>query len=559
MGGHVNMMDDVLISNLPVELLRSSLRCLVAHGASVQQPFVRHVRQRLLEAPPGLVGAERMFDGATTPSPACLEYLAQVRCMFSSKLATEALPYVSHFVDCLSATATRPSPGSELARTVAAFGGDAVQAVQALKETKPAATPALRSELQRLLDAFSAYRKTCDGSDESPFPLARPERTVKDAFEQFFPSQTMSSTSGTDMISIEPPKHSLVDKFPLGRDQVPRLFNGLWQLSSPAWGSASASEQDAALVQLVEAGLTAADMADHYGDAELIYGDFRNRLPPEVRDSVFAATKWCVFGPLGHSVTYEWVLEAVKERSRRLRGRVELLQFHWYDYTAKEYLDILVELVKITEQYPGLVSSIGLCNFDSKHTTEACEYLLAKTGKVGIVSNQVQFSLVDARPLRAMTDVCEKYGLKLLTYGTLCGGFLSSRWLGKEFPALYSSSTPLTPSQRKYLDMITTWASWADFQTLLQVLDEIARKHAVSLTNVATRWVLQQEAVGAVIVGTRLGVSGHGEDNANAFAFELDGVDVANTNEVALGHDRRRVMELFGRLGDCGHEYRALH
>lgn len=67
------------------------------------------------------------------------------------------------------------------------------------------------------------------------------------------------------------------------------------------------------------------------GDAELIYGDFRSRLPTELRDSVYAATKWCIFGPLGRSVTTELVLEGVKERSRRLGGRVELLQFHWYD------------------------------------------------------------------------------------------------------------------------------------------------------------------------------------------------------------------------------------
>lgn len=72
-------------------------------------------------------------------------------------------------------------------------------------------------------------------------------------------------------------------------------------------------------------------MADHYGDAELIYGDFRNRLPADMRDAVHAATKWCVFGPIGQPVTTQYVLQAVRERSRRLGGRVELLQFHWHD------------------------------------------------------------------------------------------------------------------------------------------------------------------------------------------------------------------------------------
>lgn len=72
-------------------------------------------------------------------------------------------------------------------------------------------------------------------------------------------------------------------------------------------------------------------MADHYGDAELIYGGFRNRLPADMRDEVHAATKWCVFGPIGQPVTTQYVLQAVRERSRRLGGRVQLLQFHWHD------------------------------------------------------------------------------------------------------------------------------------------------------------------------------------------------------------------------------------
>ena len=67
------------------------------------------------------------------------------------------------------------------------------------------------------------------------------------------------------------------------------------------------------------------------GDAELVYGDFRNRLAPDVKEQVYAATKWCVFKPIGVPVTKEYVLDAVKERCRRLGGPVDLLQFHWHD------------------------------------------------------------------------------------------------------------------------------------------------------------------------------------------------------------------------------------
>lgn len=229
-------------------------------------------------------------------------------------------------------------------------------------------------------------------------------------------------------------------------------------------------------------------------------------------------------------------------------------------YEKKEYLDILVELVNITKSHPELVTSIGLCNFDSKHTIEACEYLLAKTGSVGLVSNQVQFSVLDSRPLKEMVHVCTKYNLKLLTYGSFCGGFLADTWLNHPAPPdSYGGQTSLTPSQRKYLDTMYTWGTWADFQALLSVLDGVAQKRGVGIANVAARWVLQQETVGAVLVGTRLGVSARGGDNLATFGWELTEEDMAMINAAALGEQGEKTDAIFAKIGDCGQEYRNMH
>ncbi|KAK4549371.1 hypothetical protein LTR36_006368 [Oleoguttula mirabilis] len=543
MAGHVNMMDDVLISNLPPTLLRSSLRILISQGSATQQPFVEHVREWLRESSPKLLDPQTLFPEAATVSPDCLEYLA--------------LTSLSHFVDSLTCREATWLPGSDLDKVVVQFGGDVVQAIQALKESRPEPTAAIERQLQELIKAFDACKAYCANRKDFLYPFARPERQSRDVLCSLYPQPVADTNHATKQLvtlSIEPAKSSGIETFRLGPHEVPRLFNGLWQLSSPAWGSGTADAQEEALVQLVTSGLTATDMADHYGDAELIYGDFRNKLIPELRDQVYAATKWCVFGPINRTVTSEWVLEAVKERSRRLGGRVELLQFHWHDYAAKEYLKILAELVIITKTHPDLVSSIGLCNFDSEHTREVCTYLLEKTGSVGIVSNQIQFSLFDSRPIHHMSAVCDKFGLKLLTYG-----FLSDRWKGEGVPQIYSETAQLTPSQRKYFDMIKAWGSWQDFQSLLEVLSKISQNHDVSLTNVATRWVLQQPNVGAVIVGTRLGVSNRGGENLKAFSFQLDDGEMRAINDVALGVELERSFAMLSKLGDCGNEYRAMH
>ncbi|KAF9880268.1 hypothetical protein CkaCkLH20_02222 [Colletotrichum karsti] len=456
------------------------------------------------------------------------------------------------------------NPGSAevLQASFRVIDGDIVQAVQALKETKPDPTPELEGLFSNLILNLESYKKVHDSwdSDNTEHQFSRGERQVKDAFAALFP-QTSAAVNGRSraktLMSLNISAQPDFETFRLGPFEFPRLFNGLWQLSSPAWGCGSAKKQEEELIHLVQAGFTAADMADHYGDAELVYGAFRNRLSPSVRSQVLAATKWCVFAPPTQTITPDFVLEKVKERYRRLGGRIELLQFHWHDYSAKEYLNLLVELVRLTAVHPNLVSTIGLCNFDAEHTVEACEYLIAKTGSVGIVSNQVQFSVLDSRPLHLMAGVCARYGLKLLTYGSFCGGFLSNQWLGQPQPDVYAESTNLTPSQRKYYDMITNWGTWKDFQQLLDILSTVGQEHGVSVSNVATRWVLQQPSVGAVIVGTRLGVSSHADDNLATFGFILTDWDLDRINGLALGPNRGRMKRLFHRLGDCGAEYRT--
>lgn len=77
---------------MPPVLLRSALRTLVSQGSTTQQPFVSHIRKRLQESPPPLTAPAELFPQAGLVSQACSEYIASTRCVFSSKLATEALP-----------------------------------------------------------------------------------------------------------------------------------------------------------------------------------------------------------------------------------------------------------------------------------------------------------------------------------------------------------------------------------------------------------------------------------------------------------------------------------
>ena len=101
--------------------------------------------------------------------------------------------------------------------------------------------------------------------------------------------------------------------------------------------------------------------------------------------------------------------------------------------------------------------------------------------------------------------------------------------------------------------MIMVWGGWALFQELLSMLAAIGQKYNVSLSIVAIRWVLDHDYVGAVIIGARMGISEHIEENLKVFSFKLDMEDQGKIQKVL---DRCRAKEVFEVMGDCGSEYR---
>jgi enamine deaminase RidA (YjgF/YER057c/UK114 family) len=100
----------------------------------------------------------------------------------------------------------------------------------------------------------------------------------------------------------------------------------------------------------------------------------------------------------------------------------------------------------------------------------------------------------------------------------------------------------------KYMRFVHEIGGWTVLQNILDELAAIARRHGVSIANVATRWVLDQNAVAAVIIGAHLGQAEHRSDNLKLFGFELNRED-----HDLLSAALARAKPL---PGDCGDEYR---
>ena len=193
-------------------------------------------------------------------------------------------------------------------------------------------------------------------------------------------------------------------------------------------------------------------------------------------------------------------------------------------------------------QREGKIRHLALTNFDTERLRAITDHGIC------VVSNQVQYSLIDRRPEARMAAFCQEHGMTLLAYGTLLGGLLSEKYLGRSEPR---RSELVTASLQKYKNMIDAWGGWALFQELLARLKEMADKHRVSVANIGVRYVLDRPAVAGVIIGARLGASEHLADNARVSGCTLDAGDVA-----AIGAVQARSRDLVRLIGDCGAEYR---
>ena len=208
-------------------------------------------------------------------------------------------------------------------------------------------------------------------------------------------------------------------------------------------------------------------------------------------------------------------VERTIDRSLQRLGvdRLDLVQFHWWDYDIPGYVEATVYLKAL--QDAGKIKHIGVTNFDVPHLREIV------TAGVPIVSNQVQYSVLDRRPENGMAAFCEQQNIDLLCYGTVAGGFLSDRYLDVPEPAFPHDNRSLT----KYGLVIEEFGGWTRFQDVLKLLRRVADKHKTGIASVATRYILQKHCVAAAIVGARN--ADHLADVNRLFALELDQEDIS--------------------------------
>lgn len=296
---------------------------------------------------------------------------------------------------------------------------------------------------------------------------------------------------------------------------VCRIINGLWQLSH---GHRSEPFDEgrtlSTLLRLVDAGFTTFDCADIYLGVEELLGSMLREVKQSRRqpETIQIHTKYVPDRSVLATLKRADVNSAIETSLARLGvERLDLVQFHWWDYSLPGYIEVAGWLTELRDE--GKIRCLGTTNFSASRLDD-----LVKAG-IPIVTNQVQYSLLDRRAEGAMTSLCENHRVALLAYGVLAGGFLAENHL--------RTSEPQPPfenrSLAKYKLIIDEFGGWDLQQQMLEALQIIADKHATTIAVIAGRWVLDRTPVAAVMIGTRSET--HIDDNLRIFDIGLDAED----------------------------------
>lgn len=312
---------------------------------------------------------------------------------------------------------------------------------------------------------------------------------------------------------------------------ISRLVNGSWQLSDDHRpGALDRRAVIADLRALVDAGLTTFDCADIYLGVEELLGELVSELKGSSDSPQIQIHTKCVPDRCEMETIDRRGVVSIVDRSLNRLGveRLDLVQFHWWDYAVPRYVEVAGWLLDL--QKAGKIRLLGTTNFDTPRLRE-----LVDSG-FPVVAHQVQYSVLDRRPEAATVDFCRENQIQLLCYGSVAGGFLSARYLSLHEPLEPLPNRSLT----KYKLIIEEFGGWGLFQELLEALARIGRKHRLSPTTVGVRWVLERPQVAAVLLGTRN--AAHLEQNLEVFGFHLDEADQDVLNEI--------LSEASGPLGE---------
>jgi len=289
------------------------------------------------------------------------------------------------------------------------------------------------------------------------------------------------------------------------------------------WGNRDHDASVRIIHRALDAGINFIDTADVYsrGESEEIVG---KALAGGRRDDVVLATK--VHGRMGDDPNQfgnsrRWIVREVEASLRRLNTDwIDLYQIHRPepDTDIDETLGALSDLVR-----QGKVRYIGSSTYPPSRIVEA-QWVARERGRERFVCEQPPYSILVRGVENDVLPTCRRYGMGVIPWGPLGGGWLSGGWRKGQEPPPSSRADRLPgrydlsiPANQRKLDAVEALAGLAD-------------EAGLSLIHLALAFVINHPAVTAAIIGPR--TMEHLDSQLGAADVKLDAAVLDRIDEI---------------------------
>jgi aryl-alcohol dehydrogenase-like predicted oxidoreductase len=286
-----------------------------------------------------------------------------------------------------------------------------------------------------------------------------------------------------------------VEQRPLGRVSVSKLCLGTMMFGD--WGTKDHDESIKIIHQALDTGINFVDTADVYsqGESEVIVG----KAVKGRRNDIVLATKFFMpfdDDPNHRGASRRWIMAEVENSLRRLgTDYIDLYQMHRWDTTVDldETLGALTDLVRA-----GKVRYIGHSTFPASTIVEA-QWIARDRGRERFVTEQPTYSILTRGIENEVLPVCQRYGMGVLSYSPLAGGWLSGRYRKDS-----DTTGPMSVVRQRLANRFDL--SLPENQRKLDAADHLAKladEAGISLIEMAIAFVLRHPAVTSAIIGPR--------------------------------------------------------
>lgn len=262
------------------------------------------------------------------------------------------------------------------------------------------------------------------------------------------------------------------------------------------WGTKDRSESIRIIHRALDAGITFVDTADVYsaGESEVIVG----KALAGSRDDIVLATK--AFMPMSDDLNHRgssrrWIIREAEDSLSRLgTDWIDLYQIHRWDPETDldETLGALSDLV-----HQGKIRYFGHSTFPASAIVEA-QWTAQRRNRERFVTEQPTYSILTRAIENDVLPTCRRYGMGVLSYSPLAGGWLSGRY-GHD-----ATQGPTSAARQRLADRFDLGRP--ENQRKLEAagqLAQLADDGGISLIELAIAFVLRHPAVTAAIIGPR--------------------------------------------------------